>query len=148
MPYRVGHKKTLDDFSFSAFVGIPGLEPGKAGPESAVLPLHHIPIFDSKARKTPVSCLRVQRYKLFLYLARKTGKIFLKKSCFGSFARKTKKKCKFWEFWRGMSRILSNFARGNQRRALTFGQSRLTPLFYQKTLKRARMLRMLHTKKL
>ena len=25
-------------------VGIPGLEPGKAGPESAVLPLHHIPI--------------------------------------------------------------------------------------------------------
>ena len=70
------NKKTLDDFSFSAFVGIPGLEPGKAGPESAVLPLHHIPIFDSKARKTPVSCLRVQRYKLFLYLARKTGKIF------------------------------------------------------------------------
>ena len=28
----------------SLFVGIPGLEPGKAGPESAVLPLHHIPI--------------------------------------------------------------------------------------------------------
>ena len=37
-------KKTLDDFSFSVLVGIPGLEPGKAGPESAVLPLHHIPI--------------------------------------------------------------------------------------------------------
>ncbi len=98
-----------------------------------------------------------------------------------------------------MSRILSNFARGNQRRApvlktdthyfrcarmlrtlhsqnkivrqlneLTrtfrfvrgcfarctrkikrapaFGQSRLTPLFYQKTLKCARMLRTLHSK--
>ena len=29
--------------SFS-FVGVPGLEPGKAGPESAVLPLHHTPI--------------------------------------------------------------------------------------------------------
>ena len=28
----------------SPLVGIPGLEPGKAGPESAVLPLHHIPI--------------------------------------------------------------------------------------------------------
>ncbi len=26
------------------FVGLPGLEPGKAGPESAVLPLHHSPI--------------------------------------------------------------------------------------------------------
>ena len=26
-------------------VGVPGLEPGKAGPESAVLPLHHTPIF-------------------------------------------------------------------------------------------------------
>ena len=25
-------------------VGVPGLEPGKAGPESAVLPLHHTPI--------------------------------------------------------------------------------------------------------
>ena len=26
------------------FVGVPGFEPGKAGPESAVLPLHHSPI--------------------------------------------------------------------------------------------------------
>jgi hypothetical protein len=25
-------------------VGIPGLEPGMTGPESVVLPLHHIPI--------------------------------------------------------------------------------------------------------
>ena len=25
------------------FVGIPGLEPGMTGPESVVLPLHHIP---------------------------------------------------------------------------------------------------------
>ena len=29
-------------------VGIPGFEPGKAGPESAVLPLHHIPILLNK----------------------------------------------------------------------------------------------------
>ena len=28
----------------ASFVGLPGLEPGKAGPESAVLPLHHSPI--------------------------------------------------------------------------------------------------------
>ena len=31
-------------FSKFLFVGIPGFEPGKAGPESAVLPLHHSPI--------------------------------------------------------------------------------------------------------
>ena len=41
----ITHKK---DFLISeeAFVsvGVPGLEPGKAGPESAVLPLHHTPI--------------------------------------------------------------------------------------------------------
>ena len=30
--------------SFKTLVGVPGLEPGKAGPESAVLPLHHTPI--------------------------------------------------------------------------------------------------------
>ena len=29
-------------------VGLPGFEPGKTGPESVVLPLHHIPIFLSK----------------------------------------------------------------------------------------------------
>ena len=27
-----------------SLVGIPGLEPGMTGPESVVLPLHHIPI--------------------------------------------------------------------------------------------------------
>ena len=31
-------------FSF-LLVGIPGLEPGMTGPESVVLPLHHIPRF-------------------------------------------------------------------------------------------------------
>ena len=31
-------------FSF-LFVGIPGFEPGMTGPESVVLPLHHIPRF-------------------------------------------------------------------------------------------------------
>ena len=30
--------------SDSKLVGIPGLEPGMTGPESVVLPLHHIPI--------------------------------------------------------------------------------------------------------
>ena len=92
------NKKTLDDFSFSVLVGIPGLEPGKAGPESAVLPLHHIPIFDSKARKTPVSCLRVQRYKLFLYSARKSRKIFKKSLLSALLREKLKKNANFGSF--------------------------------------------------
>ena len=46
----------LDDF-----VGIPGLEPGKAGPESAVLPLHHIPI----ALKHPCFLFAMQSYEVF-----------------------------------------------------------------------------------
>ena len=45
---RGGIYHTKKDFLISeeAFVsvGVPGLEPGKAGPESAVLPLHHTPI--------------------------------------------------------------------------------------------------------
>ena len=36
--------KKVAKLMFDDLVGIPGLEPGKAGPESAVLPLHHIPI--------------------------------------------------------------------------------------------------------
>ena len=32
------------------FVGLPGLEPGKAGPESAVLPLHHSPMLRTSLR--------------------------------------------------------------------------------------------------
>ncbi len=36
--------RALKNFQRPISVGIPGLEPGKAGPESAVLPLHHIPI--------------------------------------------------------------------------------------------------------
>ena len=36
--------KKVAKLTFDDLVGIPGLEPGKAGPESAVLPLHHIPM--------------------------------------------------------------------------------------------------------
>ena len=38
------------------------------------------------------------------------------------------------------------FALENQRRAPVLYESRLTPLFYQKTLKRARMTSTLHSK--
>ena len=41
------------------FVGIPGLEPGKTGPESVVLPLHHIPRLSQPfGTSTPRSELR------------------------------------------------------------------------------------------
>ncbi len=35
------------DQSFFLNVGLPGFEPGKSGPESEVLPLHHSPIYFS-----------------------------------------------------------------------------------------------------
>ena len=38
------NKKRAESIS-ALFVGLPGLEPGKTGPESVVLPLHHSPIF-------------------------------------------------------------------------------------------------------
>ena len=37
------NKKEIDN-SISLSVGIPGFEPGMTGPESVVLPLHHIPL--------------------------------------------------------------------------------------------------------
>ncbi len=36
-------KKSFQMLEAFLLVGVPGLEPGKAGPESAVLPLHHTP---------------------------------------------------------------------------------------------------------
>ena len=46
------------------FVGLPGLEPGKAGPESAVLPLHHSPII-SGAKVAQVRRTTKQNDKFF-----------------------------------------------------------------------------------
>ena len=45
-------------------VGLPGLEPGKAGPESAVLPLHHSPII-SGAKVVQVRRTTKQNAKFF-----------------------------------------------------------------------------------
>ena len=43
-PKRPRKKRKSSDFRLiQLLVGVPGLEPGKAGPESAVLPLHHTP---------------------------------------------------------------------------------------------------------
>ena len=46
MTEPVGTKKpsTFSCLANVSGVGIPGLEPGKTGPESVVLPLHHIPM--------------------------------------------------------------------------------------------------------
>ena len=49
-------------------VGLPGLEPGKAGPESAVLPLHHSPI------KPHLLLIAMQRYRVFSVAANLSAK--------------------------------------------------------------------------
>ena len=49
-------------------VGLPGLEPGKAGPESAVLPLHHSP------RKPHLLLIAMQRYRVFSVAANLSAK--------------------------------------------------------------------------
>ena len=42
--HKKKHLHNEDAIQFNNLVGIPGLEPGMTGPESVVLPLHHIPI--------------------------------------------------------------------------------------------------------
>lgn len=41
--YQIKKQRTLK-YVFAFLVGLPGFEPGKSGPESEVLPLHHSPI--------------------------------------------------------------------------------------------------------
>ena len=48
--------KKVAKLMFDDLVGIPGLEPGKAGPESAVLPLHHIPLFNREVNGLFLNC--------------------------------------------------------------------------------------------
>ena len=50
------NKKKVAKLMFDDLVGIPGLEPGKAGPESAVLPLHHIPLFNREVNGLFLNC--------------------------------------------------------------------------------------------
>ena len=68
---------------FDDLVGIPGLEPGKAGPESAVLPLHHIPLLKLRS-KWFVSQLRCKGTDIFWNL-QIFSHFFLKKNHFSSF---------------------------------------------------------------
>ena len=44
IPERHIYEKSIFQIERCSLVGIPGLEPGMTGPESVVLPLHHIPI--------------------------------------------------------------------------------------------------------
>lgn len=71
----------------SLSVGVPGLEPGKAGPESAVLPLHHTPIwFASSALLLICGCKGTtfsRIHKIFHYFFLKN----IKNKCFISHNR-------------------------------------------------------------
>ena len=49
--YKKKHLHNEDAIQFNNLVGIPGLEPGMTGPESVVLPLHHIPINSIKTSR-------------------------------------------------------------------------------------------------
>ena len=60
-------------------VGVPGLEPGKAGPESAVLPLHHTPILGDN-----VSANRRQKARFLLRCSLTSHEHFLKCECKGT----------------------------------------------------------------
>ncbi len=58
-------------------VGILGLEPRMTGPESVVLPLHHIP-----KSNTLIAYLRLQNYYFFFDNAIISGAFFLKKQIY------------------------------------------------------------------
>ena len=62
-------------------VGLPGLEPGKAGPESAVLPLHHSPRLKCDAK---VQLFFVKKIVSAFFLLKKSKK----SSVFAVFAQK------------------------------------------------------------
>ena len=76
--YVYGCKRRIKKASYkfiTRFVGLPGLEPGKAGPESAVLPLHHSPIVFGCKGTTFLDTANIFRGFLFHFrnfLAKKT----------------------------------------------------------------------------
>ena len=80
----------LSDF----LVGVPGLEPGKAGPESAVLPLHHTPNLWSNFR------IAGAKVMLFSELTKKNGTFLIKNA----------KKIFFPVFFFVLRWLFSNFA--------------------------------------
>ena len=64
--YGTKKERHVCDALFS--VGLPGLEPGKAGPESAVLPLHHSPITTGR---TPFCAAKVWSFSELTKLSAK-----------------------------------------------------------------------------
>ena len=64
------YKKERLQLKSLSFVGIPGLEPGKTGPESVVLPLHHIPICLSYSEQVPLVLNCGAKVLLFYELAK------------------------------------------------------------------------------
>ena len=81
----------------SFFVGVPGLEPGKAGPESAVLPLHHTPI---PLQWETVFSIAGAKVMLFSEPTKKNGTFLIKNA----------KKIFFLVFFFVLRRLFINFA--------------------------------------
>ena len=63
--------KQLDGNCLVIIVGVPGFEPGKAGPESAVLPLHHTPMSGCFYFSDAKVVVFVIRSKFFLNFSQK-----------------------------------------------------------------------------
>ena len=55
-------------------VGVPGFEPGKAGPESAVLPLHHTPSISAAVVQT---CQRAITMLVLVFAGAKVRTFFV-----------------------------------------------------------------------
>ena len=72
------HKKRQARENLASVVGIPGFEPGMTGPESVVLPLHHIPMFF--AIGICISLFASAKVLLFLELPKKNPSFFIKKA--------------------------------------------------------------------
>ena len=59
-------KAMIEEFQSSLCVGVPGLEPGKTGPESVVLPITPYPKLSIIHQNAPRSDFRLQIYGSFL----------------------------------------------------------------------------------
>ena len=63
LSYNIQNQRVIRSGDSLIFVGVPGLEPGKTGPESVVLPITPYPKL-SFAKQDALS-FRVQKYNLF-----------------------------------------------------------------------------------
>ena len=106
-------------FKACSVVGLPGLEPGKAGPESAVLPLHHSPMVKCDAKvqlffvkQTVLSffCLKNSKKVLFRSL------MYKKQHASGHFVIRKNYLCNLKPDWHGFCKTESTGTQPQQQK--------------------------------